>query len=172
MGKPCPREFREDVVRVAPRRDPGVTASKRMPARRTSCGHSPAVIDIGPSRHAMISRIGVPLGIPARVRHTQQMRLSRNRFDGDLSSGTLIAALTGRPALRKVLTQALRAVKRRHLDAVPHGNLPTVRRLRARMRIRDSAREGNGTVQLLRTQLALSLTCGVAYTSNFARSGE
>ena len=59
----------------------------------------------------MISRIGVPLGIPARVRHTQQMRLSRNRFDGDLSSGTLTAALTGRPALRKVLTQALRAVK-------------------------------------------------------------
>ena len=38
MGKPCPREFRDDIVRVAPGRDPGVTASKRMPASRTVNG--------------------------------------------------------------------------------------------------------------------------------------
>ena len=36
MPKPYPREFRDDVVRVARGRDPGVTASKRMPASRTS----------------------------------------------------------------------------------------------------------------------------------------
>ena len=40
VGKPCPREFRDDVVRIAPGRGPGVTAPKGMPARRTlgSCG--------------------------------------------------------------------------------------------------------------------------------------
>ncbi len=43
VGKPCPREFRDDVVRVARGRDPGVTASKEMPASRTS-----TTTDLGP----------------------------------------------------------------------------------------------------------------------------
>ena len=38
-GKPCPREFRDDVVPVAPGRDPDVKTSKRMPASRTTTGH-------------------------------------------------------------------------------------------------------------------------------------
>ena len=46
MGKPCPTEFRDDVVRVARGRDPGVTAPKRMPASRTPYGHSPAFTDL------------------------------------------------------------------------------------------------------------------------------
>ena len=37
-GKPCPREFRDDVVPVAPGRDPDVKTSKRMPASRTVSG--------------------------------------------------------------------------------------------------------------------------------------
>ena len=43
VGKPCPREFRGDVVRVAPRLDPRITASKRMPASGTVTGHFPTV---------------------------------------------------------------------------------------------------------------------------------
>ena len=43
MGKPCPGEFRDDIVRVAPGRDPGVTASKKM----TTSGTSTAT-DLGP----------------------------------------------------------------------------------------------------------------------------
>ena len=38
VGKPCPREFRNEVVRIARGRDPGVTAPKRMPASRTTSG--------------------------------------------------------------------------------------------------------------------------------------
>ena len=34
VPKRDPREFRDDVVRVTPRRDPGVTAYKRMSASR------------------------------------------------------------------------------------------------------------------------------------------
>ena len=45
MGKPCPREFRDDIVRVAPGQDPSVTASKKMPASRTANG-----LDFVPSR--------------------------------------------------------------------------------------------------------------------------
>jgi len=43
VGKPYPREFLDVIVRVAPGRDPGVTASKKIPASGTLTGHFPTV---------------------------------------------------------------------------------------------------------------------------------
>ena len=59
-GKPCPREFRDEVVPVAPGRDPDVKTSKRMPASRTANGTELEPHDPTTDRAEVVSK-GNPL---------------------------------------------------------------------------------------------------------------
>ena len=72
VGKPCPREFRDDVVRVAPGRDLGVTASKRIPVSATLCGTERAI------RAAQI-RVATAEVISARVSMQAVARIASGR---------------------------------------------------------------------------------------------